>query len=231
MEAANWSHNVNRVTIPAWKKIWGNDLEGAKSMVQELRGSIQNTACGPQRELLDLMEFLIDRKMNRPGSLADYPSLKVQLPGVEEVERPHIAVVGEGRAFTVIPVRPMNTPMNDETGVFRKAFENLGVQLASLRSEDELRQALQYAFSKMLTGGQRTRKSAAWEWVDGSPWNFHDFAPGEEEKPIKEYTRWQSLVLMKNQKAIANVEFANVDRMLIQFPAAWLEEGGEREGL
>lgn len=221
LEVANWKNNVNRVTLSAWKMIQGNDLEGARATVQELRDSIRNSACEPTRELLDLMEWLIDRRMGSPVSLAAYPSLKIQVLGTEEKEPPHIMVAGEGRAFTVIPValRP------DEKGIFPKVFENLGVQLASIRSGDELRKAraLRYAFSNMLTGGQRTRKDPVWRWLDGSPWNFDEFAPGESDKPFVAYTQWQSLVLPQNQKGIANAEFRNVERMLIQFPVEWLE--------
>ncbi|MFT5468612.1 MAG: serine/threonine protein kinase [Verrucomicrobiales bacterium] len=207
VEGHRW---VNRATVPIWSQIASGELEAAGMATEKLKNSIQNPACNPTRELLALMQFLIDRKLGKPTSLVDV--------------REQIAPVGDGRVFVSIL---LDSSIHLFEIQLLKAFKNLDVEFASIHSTEE--QTLAHSLGggvRMATGGFRTKKDLKWRWRDDSPWDFDRFGEGEADKPILGTRGTQAMALeVSGYWTAIDHGFGQAYRLLIQFPAEWLQGG------
>ena len=206
-------HTVHLATEPVWLQIARGDLKGARSEVEKMRALIRNPACQPTRELLDLMGFLIDRKLGNPANLTDGRAL--------------IADAGNGQTAGLIW---MQLGAESAGWALWRALEKLEVDLTSIHSEEDLAALSKWSFAgPLVTGGFRTEKDPKWRWSDGTPWDFNRLSPAQDKLAMKPGETQRCGIDKGGQWIAIKMGGINGHGVPIRFPTAWLEKAGDGE--
>lgn len=197
--------NVNQITLPIWKQIAEGQMPKASAAIERLRASIRNPACEPVADLLDLMEFLIDRKGDS----------SLRLPR----NSPLIAPCGDDRVYARLEIKVDR----QNTDKFLEALSELEVDLASIRSAEQNQIAVSLnPGGPMCIGAIRSENDPAWRWADQkTPWDFERWASGETERPIG--GPQGGAILANGSWIMIGFGFSQAVSVLIEFPEEWLE--------